>query len=493
MTDPATNQPTQEFIELVQRVLDKEASLEDMATLNSTLPQDAAALSYFVKMRMLHSHMVDQLGSHSAQLSSIHDATKPDNIAPITEQLVCPQPQKLSRPVLLKVALAAAALILLSFLVPTAYRAAMAEDAYQVVATNATDEFQRNHWLTTHKTYQLSSGSIQINSPDQNFLTIQGPATFSIDSHQQITLEQGKLWAELNGKALDIHTPQGLIQDLGTTFGVDQSLSQSTRIDVFDGVVQLTSPANKTNNITKGKAVIVESEQWPPQEDAGDASLYTTKLQQSVGIAFCEYYYDVKSIEAEQPMDTRWTVAESHKGTNTLAHTPITVTWVGSRLLSKGGAASAEAALFRTHLLSHGKQHEYDEDSFRALGFSGNPDVGSIIRLENLQPWLKQIGASGYRVQALRNSGLEVVDFLPVSIRPSEEAPAIEVQSTTRSQFLSPNYPAAADGEIGHRVLTSFQTIFTSDNLTITTPTQVEKPNVDRTNISALRLIPVFD
>ncbi|MGJ8672891.1 FecR family protein [Rubritalea sp.] len=490
MPEPSPYQPTQEFTELVQRVLDKESSLEDVAELNRILPQDPQALQYFVKMRMLHSRLVDQFSTHSSGLTAIHQATKSSSSHSPTEKLSVPFTSRFSRPVVKKVALAAAALVLLSFLVPTLYRSAVAEDAYQVVATQNTSEFQRGSWMTTHRTYRLTEGSIQINSPDHNSLTIQAPAKFTINSHQEITLKQGKVWAELDGKPLDIHTPQGLVQDLGTTFGIDQSSPKSTRVDVFDGAIQLSLSHTRHKKAGKGQALIIDAHQWPPKKVNADASLYTSKLRQPVGIAFSDNYLDNKSILAEQPMSTCWTVADTISGSTPLDQSPITVKWFcGYKLFPEGNAVSAEAALFRTHLLC-GSQNEIDPSTAKALGFSGDPEIGIIIRIENIKPWLEKIGATGYRLQALRNTGLPNVHFLPLSVRASEGSPAIEVQETDRSELLSSSYPQPADGTVGSRSITNFQTIFTSDSLTLTSPTQ--KSGNDRANISAVRIIPVF-
>ncbi|MFC5050878.1 FecR family protein [Rubritalea spongiae] len=491
MPEPTTDLPSQEFIELVQRVLDKESSLDDLAELNRILAQDPQSLSYFVKMRMLHSHLVDKLGTSSSGLTGIHQATKKAKSSPITEQLTLTQPSKLTRPVIIKMALATAALILLSFLIPVGYRSAVAEGAYQVVATHNTQEFQRGTWMTTHKTYSLKEGSIQINSSDHNRLTIQAPAKFTINSHREITLKKGKIWAELDGKPLDIHTPQGLVKDLGTTFGIDQSSAKSTRIDVLDGAIQLSRSATRQNKAEKGQALITDANQWPPKKVDADASLYTTKLRQSIGIVFSEYYFDNQRILAEQPLSTRWTVANTIDGSKTLDQSPVTVKWLcGYKLFPEGSANSAEAALFRTHLLS-GHNDSRDLSAAKELGFTGDPEIGIIIRIENLQPWLEQIGASSYRIQVLRNSGQPNVHFLPLSIHLSESSPAIETQKTDSSELLSPQYPEPSDTEEGARSFTNFQTIFTADSLTLTTPIQ-QKGN-DRGNISAVRIIPIFN
>ncbi|MGJ8677039.1 MAG: FecR domain-containing protein [Akkermansiaceae bacterium] len=493
MTPQQTDQPSPEFKELVQRVLDKESSLEDVAILNRTLPQSPEALRYFVKMRMIHSHLLDLMGGDSSQLVSFHDAADTDSCADAQGQALASlsDSRAQSRSWIKKVAIASAALILFSLIAPGIYRKILSKNAYQIVAIYNTSEFERGDWVTTQQSYHLTEGSIQLNSPDGNHLTIQAPAKFAIDSQQKITLTEGRIWAELDGPPLEIHTPQGLVQDLGTIFGIDQSSQKITRIDVLDGKIQLTSPSKKSTTVAKGNALISESGQWPPVETYADASLYSSNLHKAIGIAFSDNTTDTNRIISERPMSTRWTVAGSSRGKASLNHSPVSINWVSGALISESLADSVTAALFRTHLYG-GRWKSADQNMAKSLGFIGEMDGGIVIRIENLRIWLDQIGATGYRIEALRNSGVPNVQFLPISAHLPGDVSALETQTTTPADILSPNYPEPADNHPGGRSITAFESTFSSDTLILHVPAGIRRDLLNRSNISAVRIIPRF-
>ncbi|WP_411827472.1 hypothetical protein [Luteolibacter sp. AS25] len=486
MIESSSDHLPQEFTELVQRVLDKEPTLEDLAALNRILPQDPKALRYFVKMSMLNNSTMDRLGAEELENSTIPEASSTTR-KPVADLLS----KLFSNSWVRRVALAAAAVALSLLLVPGIYHRITSTDVYRVVATSETSEYERGSWIKTYRAYQLEKGSIQIDSPDGNQLTIQGPAAFSLGASNQFTITKGKVWANLDGPPLDLQTRHGLVRDMGTRFGIDQSSAERTRMDVLEGEIQLTSTSGETATAAKGRALISKSGKWPPEETGADASLYTTNHQQAIGIVFSDSWSDIRRIASERPMDTRWTVGEAYKGRKFLDQSPVAITWsAGKTLGTYGQSGSAVAALFHTHL--GGRRGERELDDALALGFTDVEGSGINLKIENLDSWLGQIGAKGYRVEVLRNSAMRNFRFAPIAASISEGSAPLEVVETMPGDILSPNYPESAGRNPGGRAITCFRSVFTSRTLFLTAPVTGERRSLDRANISAVRIVPVY-
>jgi hypothetical protein len=110
-----------------------------------------------------------------------------------------------------------------------------------------------------------------------------------------------------------------------------------------------------------------------------------------------------------------------------------------------------------------------------------------------MSAWLNEIGATGYRVALLRNSGVSNVNFLPVTYtfsRPGESAKTVLHKMSTES-YLPANYPEGVSGE-GARAIEDLETTFTTDVLSLTLPRQANQNQVDRTNVSAVLVTPEF-
>ena len=75
------SRPDPDIVDLVDRVLDREASLDDIARLNALLPQDPKVLRYFVEMRMMHDRLERMHGTVDEEaataLRELKDASVP--------------------------------------------------------------------------------------------------------------------------------------------------------------------------------------------------------------------------------------------------------------------------------------------------------------------------------------------------------------------------------------------------------------------------------
>lgn len=93
--------------------------------------------------------------------------------------------------------------------------------------------------------YQLDTGMIELQMPNDVDLAIEAPAEFTLVSDTRINLTQGKISANVGeaGRGFEVLTPEGKIIDLGTRFGVSVSNNGQTEAHVFQGKINVV--ANK--------------------------------------------------------------------------------------------------------------------------------------------------------------------------------------------------------------------------------------------------------
>jgi hypothetical protein len=92
--------------------------------------------------------------------------------------------------------------------------------------------------LAKGKHLDLESGIVQIALAGGGQIICEGPAEFTVDSPQHISLDSGKLVAWVKGGGLVVQTPAMTITDLGTEFGVHVSPNGTTDVAVFQGSVR---------------------------------------------------------------------------------------------------------------------------------------------------------------------------------------------------------------------------------------------------------------
>lgn len=489
MTNPEQPlRPDPEIVDLVDRVLDREASLDDIARLNALLPQDPAILRYFVEMRMLHGRLERILGAGGTKAATavreLKDASVPT--------LAFPARHSGWR----RWAGIAALLTLVAALGVLVERRLVHPALYEVVASRSAEGNRlpaASDWVRKADRLELRSGIIELRSPDGNSLTLQGPAELKIDGRSLLTLERGRLWADLGGPAIRVRTSRGEVSDLGTVFGIDESTRSTTRIDVLEGVVRLQDTTNpsRSADARQGEGLVAENDQWPPAREPADFSRYTAGLRSSVGVCFVKGEREKNNISSLLPFATRWTTLDSPTGTATVEHTDIVVRWAGESLYSEGGNSSPEAEVFHTHLQGWRWPDRIRREA-EDLGLP--PDgFGNVIRFDGLEQWIKSIGAAGYSIEVDRNTGVPDGNFLPLALHDAGGGNPRVLQSveTTPDGRFGPNHPDNGDG-IGVRTVNRLQGPFTMDSFLLTTPVQPQATTAHRANIAAVRVIPRF-
>ncbi len=492
-------QPDREFVELVQRVLNQEASLDDIAHLNTRLPIDPIALQYFVEMRMLHGALENELGSviSTEDLSSLEDRLIefPGNYRSTTlsglhmDNASEPLKQRLRFPLSI-----AAALIILSLIFIATDRI-LHRPAFEVVACYGSDSSSRlanGEWIRQGDTLKLASGVIEVRSPDGNSLTFQGPGDVKILNQRHLVLNSGRLWADLKGDPILIKVPRGEITDLGTTFGIDQSSPSTTRVDIFDGEVRFSEGGDSHLAVQaiKGESLTSTGATWTPEKGEADASLYTVGLRSPLAFTFAADQNEVERIESGLAFGLQWNATFTMAGSMKSKESPVEMTWAGARIYSTGASHSLEATILHTHLCGFTSPLE-TQQAARKVGLKNNGN-GLIIQFTNIDKWLEQIGAPSYTLELYRNSGLQGGSsfFYPVSLFNGNPATStlLGKLDSPKDNYLPADHP---DGDVGagYRLIQQFDQNLTANTLTLTTPVR-KLPY--RGNISGVVLRPVF-
>jgi hypothetical protein len=97
--------------------------------------------------------------------------------------------------------------------------------------------------LPSQRSLNLTRGYLDLTLSGGADVVIEAPATFAIDSGTAVTLETGKISVTAAGRAhgFSVKTPDAMVTDLGTEFGVFADPSGATRVDVFSGQVQVNA------------------------------------------------------------------------------------------------------------------------------------------------------------------------------------------------------------------------------------------------------------
>lgn len=87
---------------------------------------------------------------------------------------------------------------------------------------------------------ELISGLVEIEFLDGARVVLEGPATWTVDTRSQVSLERGRLTARVESPAagFSVVTSVATFVDLGTEFGVEVRKENAAEAHVFEGVVE---------------------------------------------------------------------------------------------------------------------------------------------------------------------------------------------------------------------------------------------------------------
>ena len=92
---------------------------------------------------------------------------------------------------------------------------------------------------------ELRSGLVSIRFSNGVSMTVEGPARFEVRSAELVELAEGRVCADVptGAHGFAVQTPGAKVVDLGTAFGVAVSKAEGSRVEVFEGKVELGSAA----------------------------------------------------------------------------------------------------------------------------------------------------------------------------------------------------------------------------------------------------------
>lgn len=131
--------------------------------------------------------------------------------------------------------------------------------------------------IRTNQTVSLVQGLAEFEFNDGARVIVQAPAIFEPTGTNGLRLVRGKLTANvpLSAHGFTVDTPNALITDLGTEFGVEVDAAKQARVYVFEGEVTLASPASASEPRAlvsllggQGRRVLADGEILPMQADA---------------------------------------------------------------------------------------------------------------------------------------------------------------------------------------------------------------------------------
>lgn len=209
---------------LIDQWLDKTIDATEMERLNQWIKADQANADHFAQRSHLHSRLFDWAETQESKVSEIQHHTRRTRLV-------------------LKAAAAIAALIIIgTFIV----QPSPGELVATLVASPGGALRYQGDLLSANATirtgnYELEKGISSILFENGVNVVIEAPAAFDIDSAMRITLNRGRVAANVppEGIGFEIATPSAQIIDHGTEFAVEVNDDQSSEVHVFKGEVEV--------------------------------------------------------------------------------------------------------------------------------------------------------------------------------------------------------------------------------------------------------------
>ncbi|MEM9159409.1 MAG: FecR family protein [Verrucomicrobiota bacterium] len=255
-----------QFEDLLGRFLEENLSSEETDLFVSLLKQDSNRVAQ-LRDQLLTSELLSRTFDTSRSVSAFaeslklrlehSDADANEFVESIIEKL--PEPKVVTFPWVRSIGIAAAACMAVFF---SAYFMTLAPSGEQV-ATIAFASDSAATYKTTGETpiqtgqkVEFDDGLIRLDFANGAIVTIEGPASFVVQTGDHIDLAEGTLnaWCPETAHGFKVTTPDAEIVDLGTTFGIATSQGGS-EVAVFEGEVTLgQNDALSPRHLFKGEA-----------------------------------------------------------------------------------------------------------------------------------------------------------------------------------------------------------------------------------------------
>ncbi len=120
-------------------------------------------------------------------------------------------------------------------------------------------------------------------------VTIEGPAEFEIVSEDRIKLQYGRIYSIVPQEALgfSVATPNAMVIDLGTEFGIQVDLEGNTELHVSQGMTRLMAGINKkkvSSEIYEGSARKITGSSSEVSEVPCKDSIFVRKINSKTNL-----------------------------------------------------------------------------------------------------------------------------------------------------------------------------------------------------------------
>lgn len=255
MSSPLSTHSKHEFIEHTLLELQEGlASKEDISKLQALLMNDLEARQIYLRANQLASMLETR-------------STKAESLVPTVDRF------RIQRSHLVSAFLGAgiaAALLLLASLKPFSHSDHQTRANADKPTPPSYASLLSNHEAiisgspaTPHQDFSkgqlaLERGIAQLSFQNGAQIILEGHCGFEIIDEMSVILTHGKMWAYCpkDAHGFQVLTPGGRkIIDLGTEFGIEVDSSGATNVHVFDGLVDIISPASEPQRVNAGSAV----------------------------------------------------------------------------------------------------------------------------------------------------------------------------------------------------------------------------------------------
>ncbi|AQQ08957.1 FecR protein [Sedimentisphaera cyanobacteriorum] len=266
----------QDFVNILMKALDAEASNEDIYKLNKAMRDDQACRRLYIETLLLYvelspygsveieknNNKVDPLLAGSVLnrdecscdiISFPKRKNEKAGKDTIENEIPAARRRPFSKITFALFALTSAALIFLivyaNFFTPKLIETATLNKSIDAKWSGANLN-EGSRLYAQRETITLRGGIAEFETNNQTKVIIEGPAEFRFRGPSEVTLEYGQLYSivEEEGFGFTVTTPNSKIVDLGTEFGVIAGKDGNTELHVIKGKTKLLSDNSWINN-----------------------------------------------------------------------------------------------------------------------------------------------------------------------------------------------------------------------------------------------------
>jgi hypothetical protein len=294
---------------LITRVLEGDATRDEVAALQVACSGDSALASRFAREVALHRLTGAMITGGDGESRFAAEVVARIQSSPSDQQENEPSPiqqhveRRVRRTVLFSRVtrlLAAAAVVALAAglaFIMNPREGATLTRSESVIWTGPNRSPEVGDLLRQGRVLELLSGLAELKFPAGVSVLLEGPARFEITGPKSARLDHGRLVArvtEVRGRGFVIDGPSGRVVDLGTEFGVSVERSGEMEVHVLEGTVTAESHQQKESLVTLHKNEAMRLGPGPSERMPADDGVFITNLPPIPGRApgFIRWNFD---------------------------------------------------------------------------------------------------------------------------------------------------------------------------------------------------------